>query len=47
MKKIVSMNIFNVFLQDNSSDISNSYVGKNKYDVQYASFFIVKKIIRH
>jgi hypothetical protein len=37
--------IFNVFLQDDSSDISDAYVGENGYDVPYASFFILRKIM--
>ena len=37
--------IFNVFLQDDSSDISDSYVGENGYDVPYASFFVLRKIM--
>ena len=37
--------IFNVFLQDDSSDISDAYVGENGYDVPYASFFVLKRIM--
>jgi hypothetical protein len=37
--------IFNVFLQDDNSDISDAYVGENGYDVPYASFFVLKRIM--
>jgi hypothetical protein len=37
--------IFNIFLQDDSIDISYSYVGQNGYDIPCASFFILRKIM--
>jgi hypothetical protein len=37
--------ISNVFLQDETYDISDAYVGKNGFDVPYASTFILKKIM--
>ena len=37
--------IFNVFIQDDNSDISDAYVGENGYDVPYASFFILRRIM--
>jgi len=37
--------IFNVFIQDDNSDISDSYVGENGYDVPYASFVILRRIM--
>ena len=37
--------ISNVFLQDETFDISDAYVGENGYDVPYASIFILKRIM--
>ena len=37
--------IFNVFIQDDNSDISDAYVGENGYDVPYASFVILRRIM--
>ncbi len=37
--------ISNVFLQDETYDISDAYVGKNGFDVPYASIFILKRIM--
>ena len=37
--------ILNIFLHDGNDDIRDSYISDNSYNVPYASFFILKKIM--
>jgi len=37
--------ILNIFLHDGNDDIRDSYISENSYNVPYASFFILKKIM--
>jgi len=37
--------ILNIFLHDGNDDIRDSYISDNSYNIEYASFFILKKIM--